>query len=399
MDEEKKLQEQQRVDAINKLAEKFAGKVKGVDLKDTAELYITGNKSEKDFSDLIMQNLEKQSAVNTPDVVLTPREVKTYSIARAMRSLISGEKCFEREISSDLEKVFGRAQGILIPHSILDAKRDLLAGTATAAAELVGTDHLAGEFIELLRNKMVFSGLGVRMLSGLKGNVEIPKWNTASTFGWAATEAANTSESTPATTEVTMSPKRGGAYVEASKTLLLQSSPSAESLIVDDLTKVIALAIDKAIAHGSNANGQPKGIIASSPGSFSGASFSWATALEAIADIETANADVPNMAFVSNPAARATLKARAKEAGYPVYIVGDDNTMAGYNYAATNQIESGYMLFGDYSQVILGMWGALDLVVDPYNKAEYGLVRFIAQQLVDVAVRHASAFTVCSDFS
>lgn len=397
MDEEKKVQEEQRTKAIDVLVEKFQGKVKGVNLKEVGELYKTGNKSEKDFSDYILQSMQDQKPINAGGLDLSKKEKRVYSVARAMRSLLTGENCFEKEVSAELAKRFGRPSGIYIPHSAFDLKRDLLAGAADEGEQLVGTDHLAGEFIELLRNKMLTSQLGVRILSGLQGNVEIPKWSAAATFGWAATEAGQISESTPGTTELTLSPKRGGAYVEASKTLLIQSSPSADALIQDDLVKVIALAVDKAILEGTGSSGQPTGIAATSGiGSVTGAGIDWAKVLEFQSDVETANADAASMYYVTTPAIRALLKSRAKETGYPVYLCGDDNTMAGYPVMVTNQMTAASMLFGDFSQAILGMWGALDITVDPYTKADYGLVRFIAQQLVDVAVRQPGAFSLAT---
>ena len=91
---------------------------------------------------------------------------------------------FEREVSDELQKMYNQpAQGIIVPYGILG--RDWTSGGAATGAELKGTDHLGGEFVPVLRNKMVTLQAGVKVLPGLKGNVDIPKQSSASTLYWA----------------------------------------------------------------------------------------------------------------------------------------------------------------------------------------------------------------------
>lgn len=334
------------------------------------------------------------------EIGMSKKEIKDYSLFRLFDSIKTGKPCFEREVSDELARRSGQApRGLYLAYDAI-MKRDLSAGGTLTGAEMVGTDHRGDLFIDLLRNRMLSTQLGVRMLTGLKGNIAIPKLTTGSTYAWISTENGVSAESTPATAQVTLSPHRGGTFVDVSKQLIIQSDPSAEALVMNDLVTICALGLDAAVFHGTGASGQPYGIAATSGvGTFTGASFTWATAFDAISDVETANADVNTMYFVSTPGHRATLKSREISSGHPTFITGIDNTMAGYPFLASNQITTNYVFFGDFSQVMVGYWGGIDLTLDPYTLATYGLERIVVQQLVDVAVRQTGALTFCTDFS
>ena len=175
-----------------------------------------------------------------------------------------------------------------------------------------------------------------------------------------------------------------------------QSDPSAEAIFQNDLLQTLALGWDLAILHGTG-SAQPTGIAATSNiGSVTGTGLDYPAVLEFISDVETANADVSTMKFITNPAIKAILRGREKVTGYPDFLMGQDGKLEGFDVLVTNQVASGYMFFGDFSQALLGLWGGVDLVVDPYSKAEYGLARFIASQMVDVAVRYPGAFSVAT---
>jgi hypothetical protein len=91
------------------------------------------------------------------------------------------------------------------------------------------------------------------------------------------------------------------------------------------------------------------------------------------------------------------LKAVEKAANTAQFVVGADGNMNGYNTLVSNQVASGDLYFGDFSQLLVGMFGGLDIVVDPYTASTSGTVRVVALQSCDVAVRHATAFCLGND--
>jgi HK97 family phage major capsid protein len=182
---------------------------------------------------------------------------------------------------------------------------------------------------------------------------------------------------------------------------MLQSTPGIDGLVINDLTRVLALGIDKGILSGSGSAGQPTGL-ANTAGltTQSNATFTWAMAVQYETDVATANADVATMAYVTTPAIRGSLKGKVKVSGYPIYMIDNDGvTMNGYPLYVTNQQTTGVIHFGDWSQILLGEWGITDVTVDPYSNSAKGTIKVTAFQTVDVGVRQIGAYSQGTSFS
>ncbi len=356
----------------------------------------------------------------TADIGMDKREVQQYSLMRALNALanptdVNAQKAaaFERECSDAAGQKLGKqARGFLVPFDV--QQRDLVAGTPTAGGNVVATDLLAGSFIELLRNAMVINGLGTRMMTGLVGNIAIPKLTGAATAYWVAENAAPT-ESQQTIGQVTMSPKTVGAFTDISRRLLLQSSLSVEQMVQQDLATVLGLAIQQAAINGSGASNQPTGIltlagIGDVAGGTNGLAPTWGHMVALETAIATANADVGTLAYLTNAKVRGKLKGTEKfSAGTGAPVWADGNTpLNGYRAAVTNAVPSNLVkgssgavcsaiLFGNFADLMIGMWGGLDLTVDPYSGSTAGTVRVVALQDVDVAVRNVESFAAMKD--
>ena len=177
-------------------------------------------------------------------------ELRKFSIRKAILTQVPGhsEDCGrERELSGEITRRSGRTfQGIAIPAAVFEER---VVTTALPAAgpgsNIISPDYLGAQFIDHLRAALVTRRLGARILSGLTGNVAIPRLKTSATTGWVAENAA-LSASDPAFDQVTLSPKHAGGIVEFSRNMLLQSSPDIEELIRADFAAVLARAIDSA---------------------------------------------------------------------------------------------------------------------------------------------------------
>jgi len=368
--------------------------------------------SVEQFKGYIVDKMEGDKALDTPptNLDMTEKEKKRYSLFKAIEFLHNPHKPevagFEIECSKAVEKNLGEApRGLYIPYDIqvgkkvgiLSGKKDMSATGVGSGAELVGTDHLAGSFIELLRNKMLLTRMGARYLTGLVGNVDIPKWTGASTYYWLANEGDPVTESTQTTGQILMSPHDGGASVDITRRLQLQSSPDAEMLVWDDVLQVCALALDLAGFHGTGANGQPLGIAGTTGiGAVDGTSYNFAKAVEHETDVDNANALAENFYYVTTPSIRGTLKSRQIVSGDSKMIVMD-NMMNGYPIWTTKQIAAGYIFFGNFAQVIIGSWGVLDIYI--VKKERTGTIILTALQSHDIAVRQPGAFSITNNFS
>jgi HK97 family phage major capsid protein len=204
-------------------------------------------------------------------------------------------------------------------------------------------------------------------------------------------------ESQQAIDQVNMTPKTVAAFVDYSRRLLLQSSIDVEGMIRNDLARVIALEIDRAALYGTGSSNQPLGLsLTPSIGTETyAATFAGFVAMET--DVAVANADVASMYYIINAATRGTLKTTSKVAGgVDARFVFEDGEINGYPAIVSNQVSTSQAFFGDFSQMVMGMWSGLDLMVDPYAGATAGTVRVIAHQDLDVAVKQPGAFCFAS---
>jgi len=364
--------------------------------------------------------LEKMASkpLPTADIGMDAKEVRRYSVVRAINALANpGDAAaqraaaFERECSeASAQKMGKQARGFMVPFDV--QKRDLLQGTPTAGGNLVATDLLGGSFIDALRNAMVISGLGTRMLTGLQGNIAIPKLTGSATAYWVAENAAPT-ESQQTVGQVTMSPKTVGAYTDFSRRLMLQSSIDVESMVQSDLATVLGLAIQQAAISGTGASNQPSGILtqvtASVIGGTNGLAPTWANMVKLESDVATANADIGSLAYLTNAKVRGTLKTTSKVSGQNGFVWADGaEPINGYRAAVTNAVPSNLtkgtssgvcsaIIFGNFADLVVGMWGGLDLMVDVYTGSTAGTVRVVALQDVDVALRNTVSFATMVD--
>ena len=307
----------------------------------------------------------------------------------------------EAEYQQETERRTGRkAQGVFVPMSLLEKRAPITTGTAP---ELVPTDHRADLYIQPLRNKLLARRLGVRVLSGLHGNVSIPKHGTGVAVGWVAENGA-VPETDVNPDNVTLTPKHAGGYLELSRQLIQQGSPDVERLVRDDFAAVLAQAIDSALIMGGGAN-EPDGVLSTAGIQTANlAALDWPSVLAMKAKAELANVEASSWLF--NPAAAAKLAGTEKSNGTGIYLLGDDGRMAGIQSYSTNQVpnvdvDSANVILGDWSQVLLGIWSEIDILVNPYAQPAYGrggvLIR--AMSTVDVALRHPEAFVVASDLA
>jgi HK97 family phage major capsid protein/HK97 family phage prohead protease len=395
-------EERARVKAITALCDKHG-------FSDLARELIDGDKTVVDAREIVLEKVfasrgQKPVAEKAAELGMNEKEVRQYSFLKAIRAQMypnekkfQEEAAFEREVSESAQKLTGRAaRGFLVPFDVLkSSKRDLTVGTSTAGGNLVATDLLAGSFIELLRNKSVLNQAGAQLLTGLVGNIAVPRATGAATAYWVG-EGSAVTESAQAFDQVSMSPKTVGAFVDYSRKLMLQSSMDIESLVRSDLAMVIALEIDRVGLYGSGSSNQPLGVKNTSGINTKSISSAGAPTFAEMVDLETkvntANADVAVMKYLANSAGVGSLKTTVKAGTFPVYVM-ENGEVNGYPVLRSNQIVTNDFWFGVWNQLILGFWSGLDILIDPYTGGTAGNVRVIAHQDMDVAVRHPTSFT------
>lgn len=370
------------------------------------DMWIGQGVSIEEVSDDILRILEERGKTNpqpASKIGLTPAETQRFSLLRAVRAVADNNWTnapFELEASRAVAKKINRIQDdrrFFIPFEVMERpiehKRDLNVATTTAGGFLVDTQNQG--FIEILRNRSVAFNMGARRLSGLQGNVTIPRQSGAATAYWLASETTEITESQQTFAQVSLTPKTVGAYTEISRLLLLQSSPAAEGIVSDDLAQVVALAVDSAAIAGTGTE-QPTGILETN-----GVPEVTISTLDYNAvlqfQVELANNNVRPQAggYVTTPALAGLLlqEARFANSDTPLWVGNIwDGQMAGFRAMSSNQIASESVLFGDWQELVIGEWGVLEVEVNPYANFKAGVIGIRAMYTVDVALRRVFAF-------
>ena len=383
--------------------------------KELAESFIrSGNHDFKSFEVAMLEKMKTVGGVatastNPQEAGLSGKEVKQYSLFNAIRAKLAGENSFELEVSASLEKKMGRkAKGIFVPMEYL--KRDMSVGSAVQGGNTVATDLRTQDFITILRNKLAIQQLGATFLTGLQGNVAISRQTGGASAGWVA-ENGILSESSAQFDQLPLSPKTVGGFTDISRLFMEQSSLNAESFVMNELATVLAHEIDRTAIYGTGTGTQPRGILNTNGISSleigpNGGYATW----DHIVALETAvaaqNADLGNLAYLTNSKVRGKLKSTQK-ANALEFVYGNGDRMNDYKVAISNKVGSAFekgtsdglsqIIFGNWSDFIIAQWGVLDVQIDPYTQNTKGAVRVLAFQDVDMAVRHPESFAVIGD--
>ena len=401
--------------AVRNHAQEISAMGAQMGLADLALKSIQAGHTTEQFQTEAIAALSKKSMPSS-DIGLTKKEVQQFNLLRGINALANpGDQHarsaaqFEFECSQEVGKKMGRsAGGFYLPTDV--QKRDLVAGTANAGGYSVSTE-LRG-FIDILRHAMVIDRAGAVFMNGLVGNIAIPKLSAAGTAYWVAENAAPT-ESQQTLAQVTMSPKTVGAYTDISRQLILQSSLDVQNMVTRDLATIIGLGIQQAAINGPGSGNAPTGILtavtASQVGGTNGAAATWANIVGLESDVAANNADVGTMGYLTNAKVRGKLKVTEQFAttnGKPVWADGalPLNGYAGHvtnavpsNLTKGNQSLSSAIIFGDFASLLIGLWGATDILVDPYTGGAAGTVRVRVLQSCDVALRHVESFATMVD--
>ena len=388
--------------------------------QEMARQYINDGRSVEEFSKDVIKTL-KPVEVKPENIEMSPKEVREYSMLRAVEASLSGDWSragLELEASQEVAKKSGKEnrggnRGFYLPNDVRFQKRDLTVGTATAGGNLVGTDHLGAQFVDALRARMVTRELGAQTLSGLQGDVQIPALNAKTTVYWVAENSAPT-EGAPTFRQITMSPKSVSSYIDVSRKLMAQSDPSVEQVVRNDVLDQLAQAVDTVALNGGGSN-QPTGILQTTGVGdvaigTNGGAITWAKTVDVFGTQDTANALSGNLAWCTTPSVRAEMMTIERASNTAQFILNDPNDLMGYRMIASTNVPSTLtkgstsgtchaLIFGNWSELFIGEWGSLDVLVDPYSNSTTGATRISFFYDVDVMVRHAESFTAIQDIT
>lgn len=374
------------------------------------------------FRGIMRANLPEHTPLRNEDIGMTAQETQRFSLTNVMRAIADGnwqQAGFEQEAIAAAVEEAGRESshgGVIIPAEVMRSWGDFVdsdgtsyrgnegqvrAAMATSGnANILTTDHLAARFIDNLRNESAFMRAGATMLPGLDNNVEIPGGDQNIAAAWLASEDANVAESVPTFRKVTLAPKDLGAYTDVTRRMLQQGTIAIEAYIRMQMVDAVRIAIDLAAGYGSGSSGVPEGL-ANTTGI---GSVTFAAAVPTrgeLIDMRTAIAETNRgrgVTYISNSEMVGDLQQTKVDAGSGVFLMGDDATrLVGNSFIESNQITSGDVFAGVFSDMLIGMWGGLELARSTEAKFLSGGLRFRVIQTVDIDFTRVGSFTLGND--
>jgi HK97 family phage major capsid protein len=349
---------------------------------------------------------------NAASLGLSQKDIRKFSIMRAARLVMDNKPLdgLERECHDQLTKNLSReAKGFFVPDEIFadrrSAARTMTAGVPAAGGYTVGQQMLTSEFENYLRNNTVVLKLGGRYVSGLVGDVTIPRQLTGPSAYWVS-ETGSITQSEATFGQIVSKPRRIGTSVPYSKQFMAQTSLDAESFVINESDASIAVDLDRVALRGIG-GAEPLGIANLATGDRStsvtfGAAPTWAKYLEFFSSVANSNALVgaPGYAASVASATKAMATAKFTNTGFPIW---DDGKVGAFRAEWTTQLltsatpVANMVIFGDFSQVLFMEWAGRDVVVDPYSGKKEGTVEITIQRLMDVVIRRAKSFAISTD--
>ena len=408
--------ERARVEEINALSSRHN---MAVEVRDKA---IKEGTTIEAYRGTVLERIGTEKPLLPPpgEVGMSKKEDKEYSIVRALLASATGDWSkagFELEVSRQISKRVGKeSKGFFLPTD-LQVRAPLSTTVPAAGGAAVATTLYP--LIELLRNRMMVRNMGASVFSGLQGNVAFPRQTAAATLYWTGeVPGADVTESEATFDQAVLTPKTAQATTAYSRQLLAQASIDIESFVRNDLVRINALGLDLAAINGSGSANQPRGIlnqtgIGSVAGGTNGLAPGWAHVVGLESAVAIANADLGELGYLTNTPVRGKLK-QVQKATYLDFIWKDSpggngiGEMNGYKAGASNQVPANLnkgtsvgvcsaILFGNWTELLIGEWGVLELITDPYAQKKKSNIEVTSFIMADINVRHAVSFAAMVD--
>jgi HK97 family phage major capsid protein len=349
---------------------------------------------------------DNRTGQRAPAVEFNEAELRRYSLRRALcvAAGLEAAQSFETDVSQEIERQlpnsYQRRGGLFVPTSLSRAALD--AHTTGKGVELIGEE--AGPFITALRKRALVLRLGARLVTGLRGTVGFPRQDTAGTAHWVEDNPGEDyDESNLTLSQVQLRPKLLVSATTFSRQLLVQSTPAVDEILAEDMAQSSAVALDLAAVHGTGTGNEPLGLYNIPAGvaevDFGGGPPTMEKVVEmetivAVADGET---DPETAGYLTTPEVRERAKLTEEASGARLWL---DSTMNDHRAEATNQLskelgageDEHAMVYGIWSELLVGEWGAIEVLVNPYTLAGQGMIKATSFYLADVAPRHPESF-------
>ena len=352
------------------------------------------------------------------------KELRKFSLSKLIagvegspesRSIDTGFECEVLGITKDTRS-FKLSEQLL--NAIMPEKRTMTAAGATAGGNFIPTEKIG--FFDALFAATVLDSLGVQRLTGLSANTDLTGFTASVVSAFANGETGTQTPTDPTTAARELRPKLLYAATNISRRLLIQTNPSIDQFVMQNIMRSMAVKLEQAVINGAGST-EPTGILSSGIASVAiganGGAPTYPKILELIQTVLTNDGANVNRMFLANPKVVAKLKQTELDSGSGAFIMGYNGLFGsqmgvidGYNVAVTSNVPSNLskgnttgvcsaLIFGDFANVVVGQFGQIEVIVDPYTSARTGTIEYTVNQFVDSTVLQPLALGAIADLT
>lgn len=365
---------------------------------------------EKRLAPAIVAEQERQATVQ---IGMSAKDKQRFSLVKLVRYMSEDKSIRKDDVQLELEAseaycsargISAQRGGIVVPHEAIPMKRAAITSSANGAG-VVEEIH-SGEVIDYLRETAVLARAGARFISGLVGKYDMARIGVGTSAYWVGEKVESDSDITTSALDLDLlqfTLKTVGVNQGITRQMMRQTSLDVEGIVRGDIYASLADAIDLAGLAGTGASNQPTGLMYTSGVGTESFTTAQTPLFANVVNMETAVAVAKALrgscSYIAHPTLVGLMKQTLKASNVSGYVA-EDGQINGYPFfSSTNAIKSSTkaIIFGNFAELMVGMWGGLELVADPYTYSRKGIVSLTAFQDVDVQLRHPASFVYTSN--
>lgn len=342
----------------------------------------SGNRERNEAEEAEYRMLKRQNSYiqMQMDAAAMPQRPQSQSLTNHVRSMVKGGS------RRRMEYIYSRAG---------DGGEMLYTGVADVQEGGAEPIRIA-DVVRPLYEGLILSQVGIDMRTGLSGEYVWPVVEAATVK--VAGEAVKLASQAINMGKVKARPERIGASLALTRQSVIQSDGLVETLATQLLPEAMAAGInqimfstDKVLDSTDNLAGPFVALKAKATAIAADPTLKDFTALKA----QVLKSGVPGsrLCWVMTKSTAAILEGTPRDAGSGIMLI-EDGKLAGVPVFTTEAIGDGYVGIGDWIYQVLGLFGDISFVVDPYTGGDADIINFYLNANYGTATLRPEAFAL-----
>ena len=224
--------------------------------------------------------------------------------------------------------------------------------------------------------------LGITFYTGLNGQLVLPRMSQQNAEF--ISEGTCDGDASLNFGDITLAPRRVTAYQTVTREFLAQTNPAIYNTLLQELINGLWGAVTYDVFDTLESDGATQITTTGTTATY-----------QDILNMEASTGawNLANLAYVTTPTGKAFFK--GLDIGSDgIKYAWDGGEMNGYPTFGVPAANANKVYFGDWSKSVVGQWGGIEIIVDPYSYATCGKIRLTVLGLFDTALANPPAFAI-----